>query len=375
MIVFLSCGISGVPPRDSRDIHNKEIVGQASNIITSKLLKGSSDSTKNSVFSPFGFATILAILEEGAVDDTQNDIKTMLKHPSDRALIRGAYRSVLSHLQGLDPEVAPQFRTWFYIYKNNTAEDSFTQLLQRDFYVTVKDVEPLNFDEDEIPQSPAKPAEEPDSTKTSDVQVKPVNTPINDKDIVEFDSYKLDGGSIDETRIDSQKDSSKFDEVVEDRQYVEVPVIKNELQQKTKTQEKGEIKKSEEAKSWKVSEKVSEVKQEEIIHVNFKQYEEMEIMQAEESRSGKAVSQISIVCSNQDVRKFIHPKKCLKFMFLVFQKFGGKYGEGVSIISGNSLVGEIENPKENETYKFEPKMLLFNGLYYHGSWAIPFQVI
>lgn len=56
-------------------------------------------------------------------------------------------------------------------------------------------------------------------------------------------------------------------------------------------------------------------------------------------------------------------------------KFGGKYGEGASIISGNSIVGEKENSKENDTYKYEPKMLLFNGLYYHGSWAIPFQVI
>ncbi|XP_055326593.1 serpin B13-like [Sitodiplosis mosellana] len=331
LIVCLSFGVGGTPPRDSRDIHNKEIVGQASNIITSKLLKGSIDSNKNSVFSPFGYATILAILEEGATDDTQNDIKAVLKHPNDRALIRGAYRSVLSHFQGLDPEIAPQFRTWFYIYKNNTADESFKQILQKDYYVTVKDVEPLNFDEEEATQPISKPAEEQDASKTSDEQV----TPTNSKDVVEFDSYKMEGGSFDETRIDGQKDASKFDEVVEDRQYVEVPVIKNELQQITKNEE-GENAKSEEA----ISSSNKEA-QEKIMHLPFKQYEEMEIMQAEESRSGKA--------------------------------FGGKYGEGASIISGNSIVGEKENFTEKDTYKFEPKMLLFNGLYYHGQWATPFQ--
>lgn len=286
MLVFLLCDIGGTPPRDSRDIHNKEIVGQASNIITSKLLKGSVDSNKNSVFSPFGYATILAILEEGATDDTQNDIKTVLKHPSDRALIRGAYRSVLSHFQGLDPEVSPQFRTWFYIYKNNTADESFKQILQKDYYVTVKDVEPLGFEEEETTQSIVQPDEEQDSIKIP--EVKPEEMPTNSKDVVEFDSYKMEGEQFDETRIDSQKDASKFDEVVEDRQYVEVPIIKNELQQITKNNER-ENTKSDKVTSRETSKNEPQGEKEKGV-VPFKQYEEMEIMQAEESRSGKAVS-------------------------------------------------------------------------------------
>lgn len=56
------------------------------------------------------------------------------------------------------------------------------------------------------------------------------------------------------------------------------------------------------------------------------------------------------------------------------KKFGGKSGDGASIISGNSLIGEKENLTESDTDQFEPKMLLFNGLYYHGQWATPFQV-
>lgn len=59
---------------------------------------------------------------------------------------------------------------------------------------------------------------------------------------------------------------------------------------------------------------------------------------------------------------------------LVSFKFGGKTGDGASIISGNSLIGEKENHTESDPDPFEPKMLLFNGLYYHGQWATPFQV-
>lgn len=271
LIVCLSYNVGGTPPRDSRDIHNKEIVGQATNIITSKLLKGSIENNKNSVFSPFGYATILAILEEGAIDDTQNDIKTVLKHPNDRTLIRGAYRSVLSHFQGVEPETAPQFRTWFYIYKNNTVDESFKQILQKDYYVTVKDVEPLNFD---IEEDTTQPIAKQDSTKSSQV------APTNSKDVVEFDSYKMEGVALEETRIDTQKDASKFDEVVEDRQYVEVPVIKNELQQIPENEQAANVKPIESQKE----------PQEKVIRLPLRQYEEMEIMQAEESRSGKAVS-------------------------------------------------------------------------------------
>lgn len=56
------------------------------------------------------------------------------------------------------------------------------------------------------------------------------------------------------------------------------------------------------------------------------------------------------------------------------KKFDGKFGDGASIVSGNSIVGEKENLAEDETDIYEPKMLVFNGLYYHGNWATPFQV-
>lgn len=53
----------------------------------------------------------------------------------------------------------------------------------------------------------------------------------NSKDIPDFETLKINNPTDDdETRIiDDQNDASKFDEVVEDKQYVEVPVIREAI--------------------------------------------------------------------------------------------------------------------------------------------------
>lgn len=42
-------------------------------------------------------------------------------------------------------------------------------------------------------------------------------------------------------------------------------------------------------------------------------------------------------------------------------------------MSANSIVGEKENITDGDTSKYESKLILFNGLYFHGMWATPFQ--
>lgn len=304
-MLLLACNdINGSPPRDSRVINNKEIVGQATNILTAKLLKGSIENNKNTVFSPIGFAAILAILGEGAQEETINDINTVLKYPDNRGLVRSAYRSVLSHLQGLDPHTAPQFRSWFYIYKNNTADESYKQILANDYYVTVRNVEPYNptEDDDEKPEdtTAAKQTEMPLSTKTiSDVEAKSDVTPTNSKDIIQFDSFKMEVGPVDETRTDTQKDASKFDEVVEDRQYIDVTDTAEHKTKETTKPDQQEIIKTEESKREiepAIRAAIPVVKEGKKAPLPIKQFEEMEIMQAEESRLGKAVSLQFLFC-------------------------------------------------------------------------------
>lgn len=378
-ILLLSLnGYVASPKRNVREIIGEpKTVGQATNIIATKILKGGVENNKNFVFSPFGFSTILTILGEGAGDDTNLDIATVLKHPEDRQKVRLSYKNAINNLQGNDPHAAPQFRTWFYIYKNNSIEDSYKEIIETNYYVTVKEIDRDYYDTEET-----KPIEAPtfasptsDNVSASNEKSQDVALPAeqltltkvlaevanNSKDITEFDTLKMESEPADETRIDDQKDASKFDEVVEDRQYVEVPVIKDEIQReksdkdantlainindsKDETGLADEKQKLEETKVVaKVTEELKTIDEPEKFNLPLKQFEEMEIMQAQESRLGKA--------------------------------FGGSNdGDGTSIISGNSVVGEKENVK-GDAEKYESKMLLFNGLYYRGNWATPFQVM
>lgn len=145
--------------------------------------------------------------------------------------------------------------------------------------------------------------------------------PGNSKDVVNFEEIKKTEPVVaaDESRIDTQKDSSKFDEVVEDRQYVEVPVIKEHMEQvkseggentvainladgassgvvssvENSKQESGLADEKRKIDEKKVEKRADEVRPD-IEPVKrtlpLKQFEELEIMQAAESRFGKAVS-------------------------------------------------------------------------------------
>lgn len=65
-------------PDTAREDHAKNIVGVASHVVTNSLLQGHVDSTDNFVFSPLGFSSILAILNEGARGQTAKEIESVL---------------------------------------------------------------------------------------------------------------------------------------------------------------------------------------------------------------------------------------------------------------------------------------------------------
>lgn len=83
IILQSTCTVIASPSRETRDINNQQIVGQASNIIASTILKANAESNKNYVFSPLGYTTLLAILGEGAKDEAGKDISVFLKHPDE----------------------------------------------------------------------------------------------------------------------------------------------------------------------------------------------------------------------------------------------------------------------------------------------------
>lgn len=140
------------------------------------------------------------------------------------------------------------------MYKNNTVEDEFKTSVHDNYFVDVKEIDRQNYDVEE-PTPADDENKDSDLTHVEDAKrdekaqesslVVPlsvsvtVNDTTNSKDIPDFETLKktkpssADDGQ-DETRlIDDQLDSSKFDEVVEERQYVEVPIIKEEISKQT----------------------------------------------------------------------------------------------------------------------------------------------
>lgn len=131
-----------------------------------------------------------------------------------------------------------------YVYKNNTVEEEFKNDIHDNYFVEVKEIDRQNFDEEELSPVADENKETTDLSHVEDVKreqkVQELNVPIkvitndttNSKDIPDFETLKKTKPVEvqDETRlIDDQLDSSKFDAVVEDRQYVEVPVIRKEI--------------------------------------------------------------------------------------------------------------------------------------------------
>lgn len=177
--------------------------------------------------------------------------------------------------------IAPQFKTWFYIYRNNTANEDFRQLLAKDYLVDVKDIDRINFDFDTTRSEPLysdeKPANSKDISYFDDLKFSNEEEVQGDQ---RFDALKVEDGNTqtsvnqaiaDYDQIDKEEKSkvSKFDKEIDDRQYVEKSVIVEELKQ----QEEGEVRDESESGPEKIT-------------LPLKKYDDsMEIMDAQENRN------------------------------------------------------------------------------------------
>lgn len=299
MLVVLSHAI----PRTKRDAYlSQNYLARASQILGTNLLKDNIDIDGNHVHSPLGISTVLAILAEGSRGATYDEFTSALGFPADKADLRSAAKEILQNFNSKDVSTTPAFKTWFYIYKNNTINEEYKQTV-RDYYLAeVKDIDRSEYDwnEPHIDES--------------------MND--NSKDIIGFETLKKSENfdDLQATKsynvpddIEEKKEASKFDKVVEDKQYVEVPVIKEEIakEQLEKEIEKkddknnndaqhlidvkeGEVndednetirdaEKKEELKKDSESTKPVEASEPERISIPLKKLDELEIMQTVES--------------------------------------------------------------------------------------------
>lgn len=354
-------------------LDSKNIVGVASHIVTNSLLRHQMDSRTNFVFSPLGFSSILAILREGAQGETKEELERVLDFPSDIEMVRNSYAAALNHLAVANPSEEPQFKTWFYVYRGNSVNPTFKDLVEKNYGVEVKEIN--RFDFDDLEKS------EPEYTyptttgfaglEFSDEQEELVDTGEKTKakeDVESLDSLKKEIikaeeeiNKAEEEEIYKKKEASKFDRVVDDKQYVEVPVAKEEVIT-TEVPKEPEIftetptfmerletgvpdfveSGTTEAVTEMSSEISNEINQEEpeIVSTPHELDPNSEIMQAVESHIVRKRTKSAII--EDDV---------------------------ASALSGNSIVGK----KSDDSEEYESKMLLFNGLYFRGNWAVPFQ--
>uniref|UniRef100_A0A182YGE2 Serpin domain-containing protein n=1 Tax=Anopheles stephensi TaxID=30069 RepID=A0A182YGE2_ANOST len=352
----------------------RSLVGVSTNIITSSLLKGAAETSGNHVFSPIGFSSILAMISEGAEGQTLKELYDVFKFPTDRDLVRKAFDVSLKRLSGQSPTDEPQFKTWFYIYKNNTVVQAYKDVLERNYGVEVRDIErnDYNFDEPKTSLDPVvveeEIAEESNNPDGDNLVVEPSGgNNSNSKDIVDFEVLKIksvlpveDDLRTTDTGISTKYDeiddeNPKFDKNIDDKEYVDPTKIKEELA-KEKLEAMNEVAAGgelDEATVKKTSEETQKLgdddDQPEKMSLPLKELsldDDHEVMQAVESQGSR--------------RKFN-----VRRSFLT--------GDIASALSGNSLVGRKANLKEDEEPVNESKMLLFNGLYFRGSWATPFQ--
>lgn len=181
-------------------------------------------------------------------------------------------------MQGDNPMSAPQFKTWLYVYRNNSINEEFRRTLSEDYFVDVKEIDRLELNEW---------SDEPSNSDSNSVNLNqpqadvPFTDPENSKDVPEFVTLNL--VQEDETRLidDGQSDASKFDEVVEDKQYVEVPVIKEEIAQQAKEKEQ------------KAKEQANQTNVEVELKLREQKEKEEDIVQQTKDKEQKAKEQIS----------------------------------------------------------------------------------
>uniref|UniRef100_A0A182QVF0 Serpin domain-containing protein n=1 Tax=Anopheles farauti TaxID=69004 RepID=A0A182QVF0_9DIPT len=350
----------------------RSLVGVSTNIITSSLLKGSAETSGNHVFSPIGFSSILAMISEGAEGQTLKELYDVFKFPTDRDLVRKAFDVSLKRLSGQSPTDEPQFKTWFYVYKNNSVVQAYKDVLEQSYGVEVRDIErnDYNFDEPKTSLDPVVVEEEiieesngPDGDGEN-LLVEQGSNSSNSKDIVDFEVLKIksalpaDDALRTDTGISTKYDeiddeNPKFDKNIDDKEYVDPTKIKEEIAKK-KMEAMNEVEQADtelddDGKLKLTPAVATDDEQPEKVSLSLKKLnldDEHEVMQAIESQGAR--------------RKFN-----VRRSFLT--------GDIASALSGNSLVGRKLNVKDGEEQVNESKMLLFNGLYYRGSWATPFQ--
>lgn len=351
-IIATTCGL----PRINEEQQQK---GLGTENVAASILKAKFNTRENVVFSPFGYSSILAMLGEGAKGATHQEIRDFLRLSDDTKQIRDTFRSLMARYGGDEPTLVPQFKTWFYVYENNTVNEDFVKTLREDYLVEIKTIKRNFYDFDEPASSEVQVSDMPEKVVLAEPEVVLVGKESASKNIpgIEddsenlFDDVDLDGTGKnlpveDIDAILKQKECSRFDEEVDDQQYVE----------STQALREGVVAAT--------SNSGAAAEDNETVHPIEKESELKKIVKIDDNAEtlkmmDEEMGVLAVARKNPVTKKFQAAGRALE-----------EINDVSTALSGNSLMGR----KQEDSLDEESKMLLFNGLYFRGRWKTPFQV-
>ncbi|KAM8706306.1 hypothetical protein ACLKA7_010563 [Drosophila subpalustris] len=399
--------VGALPSKGKEDGLPSWFASEASQLIATQLLKHNKDIDANQVHSPLGVASILAVLAEAAEGETYEEFGKVFGFPKERGQLREAFQRILGGYQNRDAAVAlPSFQTWFYVYRNNSVREDYKQLLQRHYYVEVKDINRQEYDWSEPNTSLQLEGNDADAEGTEQ---------SNSKDVIGFETLKRINLDDDASLVSSgdtygeevlNKEASKFDREVDDKQYVEKPVALAAAEQEREltteasatdadkvTVTEAPVEKQEKpadiasiveenvAAKQNKQNKRSETEQIPNVEENETVQEDEKLRKQLNEASGNPVTAGEPEKVTLPLQKLENAVKSMvkegadeimialeSHLSTVARVYGARslfrQDDIASALSANSITGRALGSKS--------KMLLFNGLYYRGSWAQPF---
>ncbi|BES87538.1 Serine protease inhibitor [Nesidiocoris tenuis] len=348
--------------RNWRQLQRSNFIADGSNEVAVNVLQGLSLEKKNAVFSPLGYNTILAILTEGARGNTRNQLVSALKLPEDTYAVRSTFKRVLSAMTERGVLNKPEFRNWFYVYKNYTVEESFRNVLRDNYLIDIKTVDRVTYEEDEATSAVPSAGEETTEELAS------ISSTTEKDDSSEEDNSEEKGteskGKDSKEKISKEKDSKEDESHEDESGEQKQPLVKkpsNVMKIKTKEEitkvqdsvESENIKETvdtdtQEAQESPISEKEKlpeDVQKEETVQ----QAQESEQSAQQESEQVSTISPSSAIETTENER----------------------IKREVNFLSVNNI-SSMENERETGLKKIS-RMLVFNALYFKGNWSTPFS--
>ncbi|XP_049846397.1 uncharacterized protein LOC126298901 isoform X2 [Schistocerca gregaria] len=140
LILLLLPAFGHCLPRQRTGAVSDNFVGDGTQDIAVSILQEYAESDQNVAFSPLGYVTLLAAAAEGASGMTRRQLEWALRLPDDRQLTRSSYQTALRAVMD-DGAKNQGLRSWLYVYRNFTINEAYSQVLKKYYLTEVKNVE------------------------------------------------------------------------------------------------------------------------------------------------------------------------------------------------------------------------------------------